>query len=234
MAAARPPKGPVGPFLPSSSEEPMTANETAVLVCTSAAMGFLIFFFYAGSGVAALFGAVAGLLAAWLQRGLRLRSHLRRRLWSSPMTVKFWTDARPTAAAQILVGAVAGIVAGGLTGWIGLPIEASRSSSFLSVGQFGVGRALLFVMLSLTACIMIYVLLNPILGNKNLEEAIKGGTDSEAAQSVASLLLHKPREFVIDGGTGTFYWARLLKPSAVEGTVHGVMVCVFLIGARLC
>ena len=168
-----------------------------------------------------------------MQRGVRLRSHLRRSLWSSLMTARFWTEVRPTAIAQVSVGAIAGIVAGGLAGWLGVLIGASKPPLVLSGTPLGAGELLLFIMQSMIACIIVYVFLNPILGSKILEEVIKGGADTDAAKSVVSLLLHKPRGSEIDGAAQTSYLARLLKPSVVEGTIHGVIVGAGLIGAGL-
>lgn len=234
MTVVRPP-GPriVSTSSSSNTSTPMPANEKASLTTVITAAALLVAFYFLGALMAALLGAVAGLVSAWLQRGFRLRSKFGLSLAESLVTSKFWEEAASTAVVQIFLGALAGVAAAGIAGWMGLPIGAYRISLVLGGGGSGgsdpANGLLIFALLIIIVCIIVYLIFNPIIARSLIEEALKGGVEAVAAKSVVSLLLHKPRDSEIDSNTRAHLRVSLLWPSAVEGAITGVLVCLILI-----
>lgn len=224
---------PIANTTTTTASTPLTSVDKAILVAIGMTVTLLITFGVVHAFEAALFGAAAGLVSAWLQRGLRLRSKFGLGLSDALITSKFWEEAPSTALAQIVLGTIAGLAAGGVAGWMGMPIGAYGIGAVLGGGagggSSGGGVLLLFILAIIIVCIIVYLLLNPVIGHAVLTEALKAGIEAVAAKSVVSLMLHRARDEEIDSHTREHLRAGLLWPSAIEGACSGAVVCLVLL-----
>lgn len=230
------PQGPRHSYSSSSSySRPVSAQRRVSTVTVITAVVLLGVFAALGAFQSAFFGALAGVVSAWLQRGFRIHNKVGLSLVESLITSRFWTEAPKTAAVQVLLGALAGVVAAGVAGWVGLPIGAYHISTVMQAGVGGgeppiAGALLGFILIIVFACVIVYLIINPLIARRLLDELFKGGVESVSGKVVASLFLHESSETSAAAtATGKDLGMRMLWPSAVEGAITGGSISLILI-----
>ncbi len=243
MSVVGPPKGPgysSGGGGHTRSSTPAAAHQQVSARTVVTTVVFLGAFIYLGAFPSAFFGALAGIVSAWLQRGFRIRNKFGLSLVESLITSHFWTEVPKTAAAQVLLGALAGVVAAGIAGWVSLPVDAHHISTVLAaaIGSGGpppTGGAFIgFFLLIVVVCVIVYLILNPLIAHKILHEMLGGSVESVSGKIAASLFLHEysePQAAAIAKRPDLH--VKMLWPSAVEGAITGALVSLVLIACGL-
>lgn len=208
-------------FQPSrtpQSSGPATPEQKAARYTAAAGVALVIGFGVLGLLGAALYGAVTGLIAGWLQRLIRVRGQHGGRLVAALVTSEFWGSAPGATAVHVMIHMIAGIVAGSIIASLGFSVGAGVIPGLLFGGSgppppFVIGAVIVIAVVVAIICVLI---VNPLIAMFLL----KHGTQGAAAHMMHELFLH-----LTSGETAhRDFRSRLLRASVTEGALAGVLI----------
>ena len=225
-------------YRPVTSHTPTptpTPTSTAYATTVLGTIGLLIVFALLGVFWAAIFGGLAGAVAAWIQRAFRIRSHLGKRLMEGLLSPEFWTAAPGTALPYILLHVLVGTAVGGamaLAHWS----VALDGVSVLAGGVGGGGGPppaaaigwFIFLVALITAAL--FAILSPLFvaGSILTRMKVQGKSEKERGRA-AALLLHRSEAAAFEISERANVRAATIWPSAVEGAISGALVSLIWI-----
>jgi len=216
---------------PRPSPTPTSTAYTSTVLGT---ICLLIVFAFLGVFWAAVFGGLAGAIAAWIQRAFRIRSHLGKTLIEGLLSPEFWTASPGTALAYIFLHvfvsvAIAGVLAS-MHGSVTLDAISVLAGGGAGGGPPPARTVGLFLVLVALIGAVVFAILSPLLVAGSILARMKDQGKSERERApAAALFFHRPEPVALKISDGPHARTALIWPSAVEGAISGAIVGLILI-----